>query len=64
MFVLQFKLKCYDGYLEILLNEVFIDGVYVMWVVGYLCQFVSLEDYKLEWKKWLIDMLLMISDCF
>ncbi|UYP05823.1 DNA topoisomerase III [Priestia megaterium] len=60
----QFKPKRHDGYLEIPPNEVFTDGAYVTWAVGHLCQLVSPEDYKPEWKKWSIDTLPMIPDRF
>lgn len=60
----QFKPKRHDGYLEISPNEVFTDGAYVTWAVGHLCQLVSPEDYKPEWKKWSIDTLPMIPDRF
>ncbi|RFU65476.1 DNA topoisomerase III [Peribacillus glennii] len=60
----QFKTKKQQGYIEILPNELFQKGAYVTWAVGHLCQLVSPETYRPEWKKWTLDTLPIIPERF
>ncbi|PLT34933.1 DNA topoisomerase III [Bacillus sp. V5-8f] len=60
----QFKTKKQQGYIEILPNELFEKGAYVTWAVGHLCQLVSPETYRDEWKKWTLETLPIIPERF
>ncbi|RFU61683.1 DNA topoisomerase III [Bacillus sp. V59.32b] len=60
----QFKTKKQQGYIEILPNELFQKGAYVTWAVGHLCQLVSPETYRPEWKKWSLGTLPIIPERF
>ena len=53
-----------QGYIEIQPNDTFPEGAYVTWAVGHLCQLISPEAYRPEWKKWSLDSLPMIPDKF
>jgi DNA topoisomerase-3 len=55
-----FKHKKQKGFIEIFPNEVFINGAYVTWAIGHLCQLVSPEKYQPGWKKWSFATLPMI----
>ncbi|WP_428908865.1 DNA topoisomerase III [Niallia sp. Krafla_26] len=59
-----FKIKKFQGYLEILPNDLFPDGAYVTWAVGHVCQLVAPEKYDSAWKRWSLDTLPMIPDQF
>ncbi|MDQ0216056.1 DNA topoisomerase-3 [Oikeobacillus pervagus] len=59
-----FKTKKQQGYIEILPNDIFVDGAYVTWAIGHLCQLKSPEKYHEEWKKWSLDTLPMIPERF
>ncbi|NHM29203.1 DNA topoisomerase III [Neobacillus terrae] len=59
-----FKTKKHPDFIEILPNDIFNDGAFVTWAIGHLCQLVSPEKYKPEWKKWTLDNLPMIPEQF
>ncbi|MBS4190952.1 DNA topoisomerase III [Bacillus sp. FJAT-49705] len=59
-----FKMKKYQGFVEIFPNEVFPNGAYVTWAVGHLCQLSAPEKYDSKWKKWSLSTLPIIPNQF
>ncbi|UII54550.1 DNA topoisomerase III [Cytobacillus spongiae] len=59
-----FKTKKHQGYIEIVPNDVFVNGAFVTWAVGHLCQLVPPEAYEASWKKWSLDTLPIVPDQF
>ncbi|WP_209124682.1 DNA topoisomerase III [Alkalihalobacillus sp. BA299] len=59
-----FPYKRRDGYIEILPNEVFINGAYCTWAVGHLTELCPPEFYKQDWKKWALQTLPIIPEKF
>jgi DNA topoisomerase III len=59
-----YQFKKHQGYIEIFPNELFPKGAYITWAIGHLCQLVSPDTYKPEWKKWTLQNLPIIPDRF